>query len=114
MTFWLNAQLPPRLAVWLATTFGVNAVTLYDLNLRDAQDIEIFEAARDSGDRTVIVTKDRDFVDLVVRLGSPPQILWLTCGNITNRGLQEIFKNTFPDALKLLNSGEAMVEIGTN
>ena len=114
MTFWLNAQLPPRLARWLTTSFGVNAITLYDLNLRDAQDIEIFEAARTNGASTVIVTKDRDFVDLVVRLGSPPQILWLTCGNITNRGLQEIFRNTFPDALELLKSGEAIVEIGMN
>lgn len=112
MTFWLNAQLPPRFARWLAATFGVEAVTLYDLSLRDAQDLEIFEAARQNGPGTVVVTKDRDFIDLVVRLGSPPQILWLTCGNISNRGLQEIFTKTFPDALELLKSDEIIVEIG--
>ena len=91
MTFWLNAQLPPKLVRWLSTTFGVDAITLYDIGLRDAQDVETFNAARDNGPGTVVVTKDRDFVELVIRLVSPPQILWLTCGNITNRGLQEIF-----------------------
>lgn len=111
MTFWLNAQLPPRFARWLVEEFGVEAVTLYDLGPRDAQDLEIFEAARGNGSGTVVVTKDRDFVDLVVRLGTPPQILWLTCGNITNRGLQETFSKTFPAALELLNAGEAIVEI---
>ena len=113
MIFWLNAQLPPRMARWLTTTFSVNAVTLYDLNLRDAQDIEIFEAARNNGPGTVVVTKDRDFVDLVVRLSTLPQILWLTCGNVSNRRLQELFTQTFPEALALLKDGEAVVEIGS-
>lgn len=112
MILWLNAQLPPSLATWLTATFGVSAVTLRDLGLRDAPDIEIFNAARANGLGTVLVTKDRDFIDLVVRLGSPPQILWLTCGNMTNRDLQSIFSRAFPDALALLQDGENIVEIG--
>lgn len=112
MIFWLNAQLPPSLATWLTETFGVGAVTLGDLGLRDAQDIEIFNAARSNGVGTVVITKDRDFIDLVVRLGSPPQILWLTCGNMTNRDLQRIFISAFPDAIALFNEGESIVEIG--
>lgn len=112
MILWLNAQLPPSLAIWLTETFGVSAVTLADLGLRDASDIEIFNAARANGIGTVIVTKDRDFIDLVVRFGSPPQILWLTCGNMTNRDFQRIFTIAFPDALALLNDGESIVEIG--
>jgi predicted nuclease of predicted toxin-antitoxin system len=112
MIFWLNAQLPPSLATWLTETFGVSAITLKDLGLRDASDIEIFNAARANGIGTVVVTKDRDFIDLVVRLGSPPQILWLTCGNMTNRDVQSIFSRAFPDALELLKDGEIIVEIG--
>jgi predicted nuclease of predicted toxin-antitoxin system len=112
MIFWLNAQLPPSLAKWLTETFGVNAVTLQELGLQDAQDIEIFNAARANGSGIVIITKDRDFVDLVIRLGSPPQILWPTCGNITNRDLQRIFTRAFPDAVELFNNGENIVEIG--
>lgn len=113
MIFWLNAQLPPRMAHWLTATFSIDAVTLYDLNLRDAQDIDFFETARNNGPGTVVITKDRDFIDLVVRLGTPPQILWLTCGNVSNRRLQELFTQTFPEALTLLKNGEAIVEVGS-
>ena len=112
MIFWLNAQLPPSLAVWLTDTFDVAAVALRDLELRDAPDLEIFNAARKNGTGTVIITKDRDFVDLVIRLGSPPQILWLTCGNISNRDLKRIFSRGFAEALVLLEQDEPIVEIG--
>jgi predicted nuclease of predicted toxin-antitoxin system len=112
MIFWLNAQLPPSMAHWLAEIFGVSVVTLYDLGLRDAQDIEIFAAARANGIGTVVISKDQDFVDLVTRSGPPPQLLWLTCGNITNRDLKRIFSHAFPAALALLQKGESIVEIG--
>ena len=67
-------------------TFGVTAFSLKELGLRDAKDPEIFEAARQPN--LVIMSKDSDFVDLVCRLGSPPQILWITCGNVTNKNLR--------------------------
>ena len=109
MNFWIDAQLPPSLANWLVETFNVNATAIRDLGLRDAEDIEIFNAARNPG--TVIVSKDSDFVELVTRLGPPPQILWLTCGNVTNRNLRLILSNTFAEALPMLEAGEAIVEI---
>lgn len=59
----LDAQLPPALAAWMVETFGVNAISLKELGIRDAKDIEIFEAAQQ--DSLVIITKDSDFVDLV-------------------------------------------------
>lgn len=82
---------------------------MQDLLLRDAQDIEIFEAAR--AENAVIMTKDSDFVDLACRLGTPPQILWLTCGNVTNRNLRQLLTATLPDALEQLRQGEMIVEI---
>lgn len=60
------------------------------------------------------MTKDSDFVDLVCRLGIPPQIIWLTCGNVTNRNLRQLLTTTFPDALERLRDGEAIVEISNN
>jgi predicted nuclease of predicted toxin-antitoxin system len=113
MKIWVDAQLPPRLAEWLAATFPVEACSLRDLGLRDAKDVEIFEAARREGEGLVIMTKDSDFVDLVCRLGVPPQILWLTCGNVTNRNLQQLLNATFLDALAELGQGERVVEIGS-
>ena len=48
---------------------------------------------------------------MVLRLGVPPQLLWVTCGNVTNRRLQNLLIQVFPRAQKLLASGEAVVEI---
>ena len=59
------------------------------------------------------MTKDSDFVDLVCRLGTPPQIIWLTCGNVTNRYLRQILIVTLPDALERLRQGEIIVEISS-
>jgi hypothetical protein len=73
MKIWIDAQLPPTLANWVSATFGLEAAALRDLSLRDAQDIEIFEAAR--AENAVIMTKDSDFIDLVCRLGTHADLL---------------------------------------
>jgi predicted nuclease of predicted toxin-antitoxin system len=98
MKIWIDAQLPPTLANWLTDNFNLEAVALRDIQLRDAQDTEIFESAQ--AEKAVIMTKDSDFIDLVCRLGAPPQILWLTCGNVTNRNLRQLLIATLPDAIE--------------
>jgi predicted nuclease of predicted toxin-antitoxin system len=60
------------------------------------------------------MTKDRDFIELVERYGSPPQVIWLTCGNTSNDRLKEIMIATLPNAIELLRSGESVVEITGN
>jgi predicted nuclease of predicted toxin-antitoxin system len=99
-TTWIDAHLSPAIASWISNTFGVTALALRDLGLRDAEDPEIFEAAKSQG--IILMTKDSDFVDLVDRLESPPQIIWLTCGNTSNARLKEILSSTLSDALQLL------------
>jgi predicted nuclease of predicted toxin-antitoxin system len=49
MNIWIDAQLPSTLACWITNNFEVEAAALRDLGLRDARDIEIFEAARVAG-----------------------------------------------------------------
>ena len=109
MKFWVDAQLPPQLATWLEVTFQVEARSLRDLGLRDAADLEIFQQARQPG--IVLISKDSDFVDLVSRFGPPPQLLWVTCGNVTNRRLQAVFGSAGRAAIDLLAEGQAIVEI---
>jgi predicted nuclease of predicted toxin-antitoxin system len=109
MTIWVDAHLSPAIAAWIVKTFGIPAFALRDLGLRDAEDPEIFEAAKNQD--VIFMTKDSDFVDLVERLGPPPQIIWLTCGNTSNDRLQEILTTTLPEVLALLQAGETLVEI---
>lgn len=109
MKIWVDAQLSPVIAQWLSSTYGVEAVAVRNLRLRDAQDRDIFISARDV--KAIILTKDRDMVDLVTQLGSPPQILWVTCGNTSNAKLKAILAKAWPVAETLLKAGEKIVEI---
>ena len=109
MIIWLDAQLPPSAAAWITSTFGIEARAVRDLGLRDALDPAIFQAARNAG--AVVMTKDSDFVEMVRRLGTPPQVLWLTCGNTSNARLREILSRDLPAALARLEGGESLIEI---
>ncbi|MBL9176679.1 MAG: DUF5615 family PIN-like protein [Verrucomicrobiaceae bacterium] len=110
MNLWLDAQLSPRLARWINQQFpGVTATALRDLGLRDAEDEGIFEQARQAG--AIVMTKDRDFVDLQSRLGSPPKIIWLTCGNTSEATLHAILTRHLQTALGFLAGADDLVEI---
>ena len=109
MTLWVDAQFSPAIAAWITETFAIDAVALRDLGLRDAEDEEIFRAAKSAS--AVVMTKDSDFVDLLHRLGPPPQVIWITCGNTSNARLRHILTAALPDTLNLLRSGEEIVEI---
>jgi predicted nuclease of predicted toxin-antitoxin system len=109
MTIWVDAQMSPALAVWISNNFPVKTVALRDLRLRDATDREIFFAAR--SEAVVVMTKDSDFVRLLDELGTPPQVIWITCGNTSNARLKEILAVALSKSLQLLESGERLVEI---
>jgi len=109
MKFWIDAQLSPQLATWIAESFGVEAVAVRDIGLRDAADQVIFNAARLA--HAIVITKDRDFVEMVERLGMPPQVVWITCGNTSNVRLRKLLEVTFSQAVQLLAAGERLVEI---
>jgi predicted nuclease of predicted toxin-antitoxin system len=110
MNIWLDAQLSPRLAHWINQHFqGVTAKPLRDLGLRDAEDSEIFLQARSAA--AVVMTKDRDFIDLQARLGSPPKIIWLTCGNTSELALHSILSKHLQTAIGFLSGTDDLVEI---
>lgn len=101
----------PAVAEWISVNFSVPAVPLRDLGLRDATDRAIFFAARAAS--AILMTKDSDFLRLLDELGSPPKVIWLTCGNTSNARLRQILTDTLPRALSLLQS-EQLVEINSD
>lgn len=111
MIVWIDAQLPPSLAPWMCDRFGVKASSMRYLGMHDAEDAQIFERARSAGN-VVLISKDSDFIDLIAQRGIPPRLLWVSCGNVTNRRLREVFERVFLDAMTLLEAGEEIVEIG--
>ncbi len=78
------------------------------LSLRDASDTTIFRAARRAN--AVVITKDEDFVDLLNQYGSPPKLIWLTCGNTSNQRVREIFLEHLTRAIQILDNTD-LVEI---
>ena len=106
---WTDAHLSPRIAKWIEEEFGHPAKPLRDIGLRDAADDEIFSRAR--VDNVIVMTKDRDFPDLIARYGSPPKVIWLRMGNTTNRRLIEILTTHLSTALKFLEDGNDVVEV---
>lgn len=111
LTWWVDAQLSPALALWLNQAAGaeIRAASVRQLGLRDATDAIIFAAARQA--EAVVLTKDIDFLHLLNRHGPPPQIIWLTCGNTSTAALRDLLTPLLPQVITLLRDGEALVEI---
>jgi predicted nuclease of predicted toxin-antitoxin system len=109
MIIWVDAQLSPALAPWIAEHFGLKAFSLKYLGMQTATDREIFDKARREG--AALMTKDSDFVRLIEALGPPPRVLLVTLGNTSNSRMKEALKKTLREAIALLDSGEILVEI---
>jgi predicted nuclease of predicted toxin-antitoxin system len=103
--FWIDANLPPTLAIKIQDDFKVKAFSMFFLNLHLASDIEIFNLAK-SKSNIIIITKDDDFINLVLLKKPPPLIIWLTIGNVTNKKLFEILKQNFINLFENLISSQ--------
>ena len=109
MILWVDAQLSPQVASWITETLAIQAHSLRDLGLVRAKDREIYLAAREAG--AVILTKDREFLNLLESLGDPQHLLWVTSGDTSNVRLRETLRGGLPTAVSLLERGEHLVEI---
>lgn len=110
MLVWIDAQLSPALAAWMRRDLGIDAYAVRDVGLRDAEDPLIFARAREAS--AVVLTKDRDFPELLERYGPPPQVVWVTCGNTSNAFLRALLASKWSQVAALLSAGEPLVEIG--
>ncbi|OGT88882.1 MAG: hypothetical protein A2286_09865 [Gammaproteobacteria bacterium RIFOXYA12_FULL_61_12] len=78
MKLLLDENLSRRLVPFLQSAFpGSTQVAL--IGLERADDRAIWQYAREHD--FVIVTKDADYYDLSLLLGSPPDVVWLQVGN---------------------------------
>jgi predicted nuclease of predicted toxin-antitoxin system len=110
---WIDAQLSPALAAWINKEFeNLRAQSVRAVGLRDASDEEIFFAARDAA--AIIMSKDSDFVRLLERHGTPPKVIWVTCGNTSNRKMKSILTKVLLPAIRILDGDEVLVEIREN
>lgn len=109
-TFWVDAQLSPSIARWLIDEYDVKAHSLRALGLLEADDIDIFKAAKKAN--AVLITKDKDMVMLLNQLKQPPKIIWLTCGHTSNHAVRQIFGKNFQHIVQtLFIQDEPLIEV---
>ena len=108
---WIDAQLSPALAAWVNRNYeDLEAKSVRAVGLRDAGDEGIYRAARRT--EVIVMTKDSDFPNLLDRFGPPPKVIWVTCGNTSNRRMRKILKQTLRSAVEMLQGEEEIIEIG--
>lgn len=106
MKFLVDAQLPPALCRWLAAR-GHEAVHVSEIGLLAATDVEIAERA--IAGAAILISKDEDF--LTLRLPDRFGLLWLRCGNATNRPLTVWLEARWERVEELLTAGERVIEL---
>jgi predicted nuclease of predicted toxin-antitoxin system len=107
MRFLLDAQI--ALCRYITDRFAVDVNHISEFGLVLGSDLEIFRYAREC--QATVITKDRDFLELSRRHGPPPQVVWIRSGNTSNAMLRRSLDGLFPDVLRLLSEGEAIVEL---
>jgi predicted nuclease of predicted toxin-antitoxin system len=101
MIIWIDAQLSPSIAAWINRSYpNIHAQSVRSLDLQRADDHAIFDAAKHA--EAVIMSKDSDFLKLVDQFGTPPQIIWITCGNTSNNRMREVLEKSLKNLLKRL------------
>lgn len=109
MRFIVDAQLPRRLAHWLAAR---GHDVLHTLDLPDGNrtpDAAIVELA--CRDDRIVVTKDADFVSSHLLTGRPPKLLLMATGNIANADLQHLLADNI-EVLEDALASHQFVELG--
>ena len=100
--FLVDANLPPRLCVWLRS-HRHEAEHLFDRNLLTATDTQIWECGR--VESLVILSKDVDCDDRALPFGTPPQVVHLAVGNCSNARLFEALAREWAKVERTLYPG---------
>lgn len=103
MKLLLDQNLSRRLLPDLLPQFpGSSQVQL--LGFDTATDAALWDFAKANG--YAIVTKDVDFVELMLLRGFPPKIVWLNCGNVSSTVVRDRLVSRAPEIRAFLETQE--------
>jgi len=101
-----DQNLAPRLVGRVAAEFP-GSLHVRDLDLQAATDAEVLRVAAQRD--LVIVTKDKDFADLVTARGGGPKVLWLLLGNVSTDEIAESILAAADSIVRLLDDPSVQV-----
>ncbi len=110
MRFLVDAQLPPRLCLWLEEK-GNDALHVYKIEGRGVAlpDSRVWRIARLQS--RIILSKDFDFFDRALLFGKPPQTVHVNVGNCGNTELFQILSSHWQEVESALNGGATLVSL---
>ena len=111
LKFIIDTQLPPKLATHLEALETDAVHTTNYLSGHLMADKEIIQKAID--EERIVVSKDADFRDYFLVKGSPPRILLIKTGNISNKNLFKLITKSLPTIQKLFDDGNNMLVLET-
>ena len=107
---WTDTNISPAIAKWLNERFNVNALSFYKLNFQTASDYTIFMKAKE--ENAIFITKDKDYKSLISTFKSPPYIILIKGGNLSNSELKKMLDRSFQRCLDLiLNHNHQITEL---
>jgi predicted nuclease of predicted toxin-antitoxin system len=101
-----DQNLAPRLVGRVAAEFP-GSLHVRDLDLQAATDADVLRVAAERD--LVIVTKDKDFADIVTAHGGGPKVLWLMLGNVSTDEIAESIRGAAASIGRLLEDPSVQV-----
>lgn len=108
MNFLIDNQLPAALAQFLRDR-GMDAVHVLEIGKGQSRDADLWASAVESG--RIVISKDRDFVDLA-KPSSTGRLLLVRLGNCRTDVLLKRFEQSLPEIQAGFEAGQRIVEIG--
>jgi len=98
-----DENLSARLAARLADLYP-GSVHVHQCGLGSADDTAIWEYARTNG--FSIVSKDSDFQERTILLGSPPKVIWLRTNNCASEDVASVLRAAADDVQRFIDSDD--------
>ncbi|CAN5539513.1 hypothetical protein BH10BAC2_BH10BAC2_09840 [soil metagenome] len=113
LEFWIDLNLPPSLAEWIASEFKVKAKSFKELGFEYTSDADVFKLAHQHKDVIVITTKDIDFFYLSGQANDTRlKILHINTVNISNKHLKLVLGQKFKEVIRIFTqTNQILVEI---
>jgi predicted nuclease of predicted toxin-antitoxin system len=92
-------NLSPRLVAGLSNTFPESS-HVFLLEMAEADDQVVWDYANKH--QYIIVTRDRDYNDLLTLKGYPPKVIWIRRGNCSTQVIETILRHNFADIQSLI------------
>lgn len=101
LRFIVDAQLPKRLAHFLALQAGCDCLHTLDLPAANrTQDGSIARLSME--EERIVISKDADFVNTFLLHSRPYKLLLVSTGNISTNDLLELFRRFLPQLFEVL------------